>query len=132
MTLPGDDAGRIVRMRLATYNIHACIGADGRYDPDRVVRVLLELNADVVALQEVEQHAVGDMDLLQFLAAKTGYQAVAGPTLLRDTRDYGNAVLTRLPIVTMQRIDLSLPRREPRGALDVAEREARKFRLAVV
>ena len=78
-------------MRLATYNIHACIGADGRYDPDRVVRVLLELNADVVALQEVEQHAVGDMDLLQFLAAKTGYQAVAGPTLLRDTRDYGNA-----------------------------------------
>jgi len=119
LKLPGHDAGRIVRMRLATYNIHACIGADGRYDPDRVVRVLQELNADVVALQEVEQHPVGDMDLLQFLAAKTGYQAVAGPTLLRGTRDYGNAVLTRLPIVAMQLIDLSLPRREPRGALDV-------------
>jgi len=107
------------RMRLATYNIHTGIGTDGRFDPDRVARVLQELDADVVALQEVEQHAVGDTDLLEFLAARTGHTALAGPTLLRESRDYGNAILTRLPIVTVQRVDLSLPQREPRGALEV-------------
>lgn len=107
------------RMRLATYNIHTGIGTDGRFDPHRVARVLQELDADVVALQEVEQHAVGDIDLLEFLAASGGYEALAGPTLLRDTRDYGNAVLTRLPVVSAQRIDLSLAQREPRGALEV-------------
>jgi len=120
LKVPGDDAAaRLVHTRFATYNIHAGIGADRRFDPDRVARVLQELDADVVALQEVEQHAVGDTDLLEFLAARNGYQAIAGPTLLRDSRDYGNAVLTRLPIVTVQRIDLSLPQREPRGAIDV-------------
>jgi len=105
-------------MKLATYNIHACIGADGRFDPDRTVRVMLQLNADVLALQEVEHHQVDGIDLLDYLATVTSMTAIAGPTLLRETRDYGNALLTRLPVLTLNRIDLSLPQREPRGALD--------------
>jgi len=106
-------------MRVATYNIHACIGADGQFEPARTVTVLQEINADVVALQEVEHHIYNGYDLLDYLAAETGLTAIAGPTLLRDTRHYGNAILTRLPILAVTRIDLSLPRREPRGALDV-------------
>ena len=39
-------------IRVATYNVHACVGADGRHDPDRVANVIGELNADIVALQE--------------------------------------------------------------------------------
>ena len=39
-------------MRVATYNVHGCIGTDGRHDPDRVADVITELDADVVALQE--------------------------------------------------------------------------------
>lgn len=92
---------------------------DGHFDAARLVRVLREVDADVVALQEVEHHAVGDGDLLDYLAAETGTTAVAGATLLRDTRHYGNALLTRLPILNIHRIDLTLHRREPRGALDV-------------
>lgn len=38
-----------MRITLATYNIHACIGTDGRFDPGRIAGVLRELNADVVA-----------------------------------------------------------------------------------
>jgi endonuclease/exonuclease/phosphatase family metal-dependent hydrolase len=106
-------------MRLATYNIHACIGTDGRFDPQRIACVLRELEADVVALQEVEHRLVDGQDLLQFLAAETSHTAIAGPTLLRATCSYGNALLTQLPILTVKRIDLSLPSREPRGALDV-------------
>jgi endonuclease/exonuclease/phosphatase family metal-dependent hydrolase len=104
---------------LATYNIHACIGADGRFDPERTVGVLLEIGADLVALQEVERHVVDGRDLLDYLAAAVGMKAFAGPTLLRGTRGYGNALLTSLPLHALDRIDLSLPRREPRGAMNV-------------
>ncbi len=102
-----------------TYNIHACVGGDGRFDPERTVKVLKEIDADIVALQEVEHHPVGGSDLLDYMASAVGLSAIPGPTLLRETRGYGNALLTRLPVLAVNRIDLSLPRREPRGALDV-------------
>lgn len=104
---------------LATYNIHGCIGADGRFDPGRIATVLEQLSANVVALQEVEHRAVNGVDLLDYLAARTGLAAIAGPTLLRESRHYGNALLTGLPVLAVNRIDLSVPGREPRGALDV-------------
>jgi endonuclease/exonuclease/phosphatase family metal-dependent hydrolase len=107
-----------MHIRLATYNIHACIGADGHFDPARIVNVLRQMNADIVALQEVDNHQVSGTGLLDYLAAETGMTAVAGPTLQRGTRDYGNALLTRLPVLTVKQVDLSLPRREPRGAID--------------
>ena len=50
---------------IASYNIHRCIGGDGRFDPARVRRVIEELDADVVALQEVETRADGGLDLLE-------------------------------------------------------------------
>jgi endonuclease/exonuclease/phosphatase family metal-dependent hydrolase len=104
---------------VSTYNIHACVGMDGRFEPQRIIAVLREINADVVALQEVEHHSIESYDLLDYLAAKTGMTAIAGPILLRATRHYGNALLTKLSISTVDRIDLSMPGREPRGALDV-------------
>jgi len=109
----------VENLTLATYNIHACIGTNGRFEPERTVHVLRELNADVVALQEVEHHDVDGHDLLDYLAVKTGFTAIAGPTLLRETRHYGNAILTKLPILTVNRIDLTLPGHEAREALDV-------------
>ena len=39
-------------LRVATYNVHACVGTDGRYDPERVAAVIAELDADIVAVQE--------------------------------------------------------------------------------
>jgi endonuclease/exonuclease/phosphatase family metal-dependent hydrolase len=103
---------------LATYNIHACVGMDGRFAPERIVRVLQELDADIVALQEVEHHLIDGCDMLDYLAGETGLIAIAGHTLLRHSRHYGNALLTRVPLATVNRIDLSLPGREPRGAIE--------------
>lgn len=111
------------RLRLATYNIHACVGGDGRCEPSRVARVLQEMNAAVLALQELEQHVVaeaGNVQVLQFLADATGMHAVPGTTLKREEREYGNALLTRLPVERVERVDISIPGREPRGALDVS------------
>ena len=102
---------------VATYNVHRCIGRDGRFDPERTLAVLRELDADAVALQELQWQPTDAIHLLQEFALKLGYAALAGPTLLRTDGHYGNAVLTRLPVLGTDSVDLSVPGREPRGAL---------------
>ncbi len=106
-------------IRVVSYNIHLAIGRDGRYLPQRIGDVLLEADADVVALQEVQLGGSG-FDMLAYLAEVTGYHALAGQTLAHPEHGaYGNAILTRRAVRAVRRIDLSVPRREPRGALDV-------------
>jgi endonuclease/exonuclease/phosphatase family metal-dependent hydrolase len=112
------EAASRCHVSLATWNIHGGVGTDRRYDEDRVFEVLRELQADVVALQEVaslEAHGT----FLPRLTAATGYVVVAGPTHSRTRGDFGNAVLSRFAVRSMDRIDLGLPGCEPRGALDV-------------
>lgn len=103
---------------LSSYNIHRCYGRDGLYEPGRIRQVLRELDAQVIALQEVE--LLHDTPgLLDYFCEDSPWKVIQGITLTRDTGHYGNAILTSLPIRSVQQIDLSLPRREPRGALRV-------------
>ena len=73
-------------LTVATYNIHDAIGADGEFAPERISAVIAELNADVIALQEIGSHVAGT-DVLAYLRDATGYIAVAGPTRLRMIRN---------------------------------------------
>ena len=108
-------------LRVATYNVHGCVGVDGRYDPERVARVLRELNADVIGLQEIDNHRPLRRGLhqLELLRRSTGLMAVPGLNISAKRGEYGNALLTRLPVADVRRLDLSVPGHEPRGALDV-------------
>ena len=113
----------VTPLRVATYNVHACFGRDGRHDPNRVATVIGELDADVVALQEFTYPASVALETRApgFLATLDRYQCALGPTRQRMrqtvTECFGNALLTRHPIVEVHRIDLSMERCEPRGAL---------------
>lgn len=108
-----------MRLSLATYNIHRCVGIDRRYDPGRIVEVIRELDADVLALQEVHAPGQHGLELLQRLAEETKLIPIAGPTLLERRGHYGNAILTRCEPDAVRLVELSQPGREPRGAIDV-------------
>jgi endonuclease/exonuclease/phosphatase family metal-dependent hydrolase len=104
-----------------SYNIHQCIGMDRRRSPARIAQVLKELNADVVGLQEVHSQNTGgeESHQMQYLAKATGYTAVAGPMIMKRNAEYGNVLLSRHPIINTRWLDLSVPGREARGAIDV-------------
>jgi endonuclease/exonuclease/phosphatase family metal-dependent hydrolase len=108
------------RFTVASYNIHQCVGTDGRRDPGRIARVILELDAQVIGLQEIDSKSGAGLEEAQvdYLAQATGLQAVPGPTIWRGDSHYGNALLTSYPIAETRLIDLSVAGREPRGAID--------------
>ncbi len=107
-----------MRSVVATYNVHRAVGRDGASDPHRVADVLAEIGAEVIALQEVHRGAAG-RDLVQLSCDRLAAHAVSGVTMLRRDAEYGNVLLTRYPVLSVTRIDLSVPPHEPRGALDV-------------
>jgi endonuclease/exonuclease/phosphatase family metal-dependent hydrolase len=107
-------------LRVVTYNIHTCVGVDRRYDPSRIVAVLREIDADIACLQEVdarrgtERHA----DQWLYLGEATGYQVILGAGIRDHRSRFGNAILTRFPVLTASSIDLTVAGYEPRGAID--------------
>jgi endonuclease/exonuclease/phosphatase family metal-dependent hydrolase len=113
--------GTTYQFAVATYNVHRCVGRDGRQDPSRVAEVIHELDTPLVGLQEVEslvQGAPREQQLLDIVLA-TGLRAIPGPTMVRPDADYGNALLTRDVPLAIRRHDFTVPGREPRGAVDV-------------
>ena len=117
-------------MKLATWNLHRCIGVDGKKSPERCAAVLQEIDADVIALQELESRPGHELDVLAYLAGNAGARAIAGTTMVEQDAHYGNALLTRLPVLAVRRHDLSVSGREPRGALDVdIELDGRRLQL---
>ena len=109
------------RLVIASYNIHGCVGTDGRHDTARTARVICEIHADILGLQELHAHGIGPeaVDEVQALTALSGFEAVTGTTLIGPRGAYGIALFSRLPIRAVRYIDLSVPAREPRCALDV-------------
>jgi endonuclease/exonuclease/phosphatase family metal-dependent hydrolase len=107
-----------MRVRVVSYNIHRAIGVDRQFRPDRIISILSYLAADVVLLQEVDEGAPRsrELDLARELAREVGYPhvAVGHNVTLRKGR-YGNATLSRFPILRERNIDLTLGFRKRRG-----------------
>jgi len=110
------------RIAIGCYNIHSCIGLDRRRSPARIASVLKELDCDIYALQEVDNEPgeEDDSQQLEYLSEAMDMAAVPGLQIVRHSGEYGNALLTRFPVVSVHRHDLSYGKwLEPRGALDV-------------
>ena len=99
-------------LRIASYNVHACRGTDGRKDAARIVKVIEELGCDTIGLQEVDYR-------LDYIGKKLGMQAIPGLTLARHDGPFGNALLTKRKVLDVRRLGFTYSRREPRNALDV-------------
>jgi endonuclease/exonuclease/phosphatase family metal-dependent hydrolase len=109
------------RLAVGSYNLHSCVGLDGRRSPARIAEALRELDCDVYALQEVDNQPGEHEESMQleYLARAMNMTAVPGLRIVRHTGEYGNAILTRLPIKDIRRHDLSYSWCEPRGAIDI-------------
>jgi endonuclease/exonuclease/phosphatase family metal-dependent hydrolase len=119
-------------IRVATYNIHAAIGTDRRRNLERVAAVIEEIGTDVIGLQEVESRASrGGADQAMKLAAMLGMACVEGPMMHEGPGWYGNAILSRLPILDEQRLRFADHSGEPRGAVGVVveDPQGRSWRL---
>jgi endonuclease/exonuclease/phosphatase family metal-dependent hydrolase len=107
-----------VNLRVVTYNIHRAIGVDRRFRPERIVEVLRHYAGDIVLLQEVDEGAPRsrELDLAKELAQALGYPhfAVGHNVSLRKGR-YGNATLSRFPILRERNIDLTIGMLKRRG-----------------
>jgi endonuclease/exonuclease/phosphatase family metal-dependent hydrolase len=107
----------MTRVRVATYNVHSGVGVDRRFRPERIVDVIDELRADVVALQEVLSPVRG-VDVHAHLRESTGLHLVTMTTMQLAGGTFGNALLTRWPILGLVEHGLTVGNREPRGAID--------------
>lgn len=125
----------MTRLVLASWNIRKCIGLDRRRDPARVIRVINEMDADIVALQEADRR-LGNRPaaLPDFLVRReTDLVPVEAGGHETSLGWHGNALLLRSNLQCVERHSLSLPGLEPRGAI-IAEVESKhqKFRIAGV
>lgn len=107
-----------MKLRVLTYNIHRAIGVDRRFRPRRIVRVIAHHRPDVALLQEVDDGVPRsrEIDLARELAAELGYEHLAvGHNVSLKKGRYGNATLSRFPIVRERNIDLTIGGRKRRG-----------------
>jgi endonuclease/exonuclease/phosphatase family metal-dependent hydrolase len=108
-------------LRVVTYNVHRCRGLDGRTRPARIVEVLREVDADVIALQEVVSRPDGtpEKDQARYIAETLGVNYLLGENRKLRGAAYGNVVLSRLPIRVVKNHDLSVEGYERRGCLHI-------------
>jgi endonuclease/exonuclease/phosphatase family metal-dependent hydrolase len=110
-------------VRILCWNVHKCVGGlDRRYDPARIAAVIAEAQPDVVLLQEVAQggrfcRGERQVDVLGDALGLPHRSYFVNVRFGPRRGEYGNAILSRLPIAASHNLDLTLPRRKTRSAL---------------
>lgn len=122
-----------MQISFASYNIRKAIGLDRKRDPDRILSILREIDADVVALQEADRRFGRRMSALPLEAIHTSTDYVPVPLSMKpDSLGWhGNALLVRKGIELLEASPVPLPVLEPRGAIR-ADFNVRGQRVRVV
>ena len=107
-------------MRVASYNIRKAVGLDWKRDADRIMRVLQEIDADVVVLQESDKRIgqrAGVLSIEQ-MQKELGYDLADLSVRPKSHGWHGNAILYRKGTMNLNIAKrLKLPTLEPRGAV---------------
>lgn len=111
-----------MKLRVLSYNIHKCIGGvDRRYEPARICEVIRKLDADVLMLQEVDAGVARSKrdHQVEVLGEELGlpYRSWFPNVDVRGGGQYGNAILSRYPLIESSNIDLSIRFKKKRSAL---------------
>lgn len=121
--------------RLMTYNVHSCVGMDGKIYPERVARVISQYHPDVVALQEIDVDKIrtGQVNQAQLIAQLLEMKFHFHPSLMYEEEKYGDAILSIHPMKLFKAASLphlDEPWLEPRGAIMVeVEAHGAAFRI---
>jgi len=112
-----------MKFRILSYNIHRAIGVDRRFRPERIASIIDNYKPDIVLLQEVDEGAPRsrELDLARELAQDLAFphRAVGHNVTLRKGR-YGNATLSKFPILSERNIDLTIDLWKRRGCQHTA------------
>ncbi len=110
-------------LRIMTYNVHSCIGMDGKISPERIARVIARYEPDIVALQEldVKKSRTGSVDQVHLISKFLQMEYHFHPAIHIEEERYGDAILTHLPMKLVKTGILpnipGNPSIEPRGAI---------------
>jgi endonuclease/exonuclease/phosphatase family metal-dependent hydrolase len=105
-------------IRVLSYNMHRAIGVDRLFRPERISKVINHHQADIVLLQEVDVGVPRSrkLDLAKEMAEAAGYRYyVTGLNVKLKKGMYGNATLSKFPIIQSRNIDLTVGRHKARG-----------------
>nr|WP_133366668.1 endonuclease/exonuclease/phosphatase family protein [Qipengyuania sediminis] len=106
-----------MKLRFASYNIHKAVGLDRKRDPERIVAVLRELHADIIALQEADRRiGAREAVLPRHLFDESPWRIVPVAKRARSMGWHGNALLVRRDLEIAECHALEMPTIEPRGA----------------
>jgi len=88
------------RLRVATYNVHGCVGTDGQRSENRIADVIASMSADIVGLQELDlgRARSAHVDQAAIIAERLGWKYHFHPAMRSGDDQYGNAIVSRFPI----------------------------------
>ena len=110
-------------LRVATYNVHGCVGMDGQRSETRIAEVIAESRADLAGLQELDlsRRRSGGVDQSAMIAGKLGWHRYFHPAMRSGDEHYGDAIVSRYPLTLHRAAELPglAPSycREKRGAI---------------
>lgn len=106
-------------LRIATWNVHGCVGRDRRHDLQRTAAIVRGFDADLAALQEIDsRRGAAHEDAFTHIAGAVGPHAVGARTVRAPGGDYGHLLAARVPLQAYFVHDVSVPRREPRQIIE--------------
>lgn len=113
------------KLRVATYNVHGCVGMDGQHSETRIAQVIASMSADIVGLQEIDRGRTrsGSIDQTGVIAERLGWHHHFQLAMHMADGEYGDAIISRFPMTFARAVELpgAAPWycRETRGAAHV-------------